>query len=68
MGERDRQPPARNRAAICAAPEKPHFSGALKNLNPQAHPKLPSSLMKIAALDALILGGLRVFVLIAGYA
>jgi hypothetical protein len=35
MGERDRQPPARNRAAIFCPYEKPRFTDALKNLTPK---------------------------------
>ena len=36
MGERDRQPPARNRAAIFCPYEKLRFTEALKNLTPSA--------------------------------
>lgn len=67
MGERDRQPPARNRAAIFGPYESP-LNGRTSKPYPQAHPKRPSSLMKVAALGAFFLGGFRVFVLIAGYA
>ena len=58
MGERDRQPSARNRAAIFGPLGKPCVTGAPKSLTPKAHPKRPSSSMKIVALDALVLGGL----------